>query len=154
MRKLLLSLSLLVIALVASAATETALRVNLLSGEPVTFLLSGKPEVSFSGDKLQITDNAHPAGIFLEFNNIAHLDFAEVSAIDKITFDAVIIVTYDRGRVDFANIPSGTEASVFTLDGRCVNRTSADGSYSVSLSDFAPGIYIVRVGNIVTKIRL
>ncbi len=150
MRKFLLMLSLL-ITFAASAAESIALRVIPTSGEPVTFLLDTKPEVQFSGQTLVISSTAQPVGVRFEMDKVDNIDFTTVTALNEMEQPG-ITVTYATGMVTFANIPADTDISVYTTDGRCVTQTRATGEFSLSVSDLAAGIYIVRVGTFVTKI--
>lgn len=52
---------------------------------------------------------------------------------------------------DGAIIVNGGSFEIYTVDGRLVGADTADGETAVSVS---PGIYVVRVGDAVTKVSV
>ncbi len=152
MRKLLLLL-VLTVAFVASAAdAPTAVRVQPVSGEAVTFLFDTQPELQMHAARFTVTSTAHPAGVTFDFNNVESIDFVDVPTSVEKTEIPGIVMTMDNGSLNFSNVPDNAPVSVYTTDGRMVVNTTASGTYSLDLRNMASGIYIVRVAGFVTKV--
>lgn len=152
MRKLLLLL-VLTVAFVASAAdAPTAVRVQPVSGEAVTFLFDTHPELQMHAARFTVTSTTHPAGVTFDFDNVESIDFVDVPTSVEKTEIPGIVMTMDNGTLNFSNVPDNAPVSVYTTDGRMVVNTTASGTYSLDLRNMASGIYIVRVAGFVTKV--
>ena len=141
MKKLLLPMLMLIAALGASAA-GTALKVSFIDGKSVTYVLSEKPKVTFSGDNMNIVSST--ASTSYQRSEISSITFVQAqSAISDIQANNT---TYSF--IDNVFESQGSEISVFSVRGSMV----AHGVNSLSLESLQSGIYIVKAGNQSIKI--
>lgn len=142
MKKLLLPLLLLHVALVASAA-DTALKVLLTDGNSATYMLSDKPKVTFTGEDMNIVSSS--ASTSYQRSTVASVTFVDAeSAIGDIRAKAV---TYRYAGSRFE--AEGCDITVYSITGATMLR----GTDSVSLEHLEPGVYVVKAGNQSIKIR-
>ena len=152
MKKLLLIATLMASQLAAVAAE--GLRVTPTTGEPVTFLFSEKPEVSFTGTRLKVTSTAQPSGVYFEMDGIEMLDFTKDSSLDELP-DGGIEVRSDAAGVHFSCIPEGAMVAVYSISGTAVHTGECrTGEYHLLRADVPVGIYIVKINQLTLKTAL
>ena len=141
----------LVYTAIYAADTNPALVLTLKDGETHTVELIRKPRITIDDDQFTIVCDDISLGF--ELNNISGYKFQNVSEISapvsnrpllKINDDYIFIVTTDKG----------CDLSLTSTDGIVVfrHRIEPDNSEQINLSDYLPGIYILTVDSLTTKI--
>lgn len=130
------------------------LLVKTLNGGTTAVLFEAKPVVTASDGKLIIKPATSDA-IELEIANIAEILFGDAS--DQASINEVkgfSFVLQDRGAL-LQGIPQCAKAAVYSLDGRCLPVPPIqNGELRLNRSTLGSGIFIVKVGNFSTKIKL
>ncbi len=143
MRKLLFFFALLIMGV--AHAEPDVLRVSLATGEPVTFRFAAEPEISFTGHVLSVKSKLSADPVRFELDDVVAVEFVTNSGFS---------VTAMRDSVVFGNLPENSAVSVYSLDGRMVLVTFAEGSWMLDRGMFGQGVYIVKINNFVTKISI
>ncbi len=151
MRKFIFFLTLLGTAFGLSAAeAPDAVRVTPVTGEPVVFMFSANPEITYTATGATISTTSQDPVTF-DFEAIEFIDFVKYGSVNEIagksmrvTNDAIVI----------ENAGEGSMLSIYTLDGRCVVNTTIPDSYSVERSLLAKGAYIIKINKTTFKILL
>ncbi len=144
MRKLLFFFALLMMGV--AHAEPDVLRVSLSTGEPVTFRFAAEPEISFTGHVLSVKSKLSADPVRFELDDVVAVEFVTNSGFDAADAQAGISVT--------ANLPENSAVSVYSLDGRMVLVTFAEGSWMLDRGMLGQGVYIVKINNFVTKISI
>ena len=152
MRKLLFFFALLIMGV--AHAEPDVLRVSLATGEPVTFGFAAEPEISFTGHVLSVKSKLSADPVRFELDDVVAVEFVTNSGFDAADAQAGISVTAMRDSVVFGNLPENSAVSVYSLDGRMVLVTFAEGSWMLDRGMFGQGVYIVKINNFVTKISI
>lgn len=152
MRKFIFFLTLLGTAFGLSAAeAPDAVRVTPVTGEPVVFMFSANPEITYTATGATISTTSQDPVTF-DFEAIEFIDFVKYGSVNEIAGTPVSMrVTNDA--IVIENAGEGSMLSIYTLDGRCVVNTSPD-SYSVERSLLAKGAYIIKINKTTFKILL
>ena len=153
MKKLFLFAALLFAALAATAAKPSMLKVNLVAGDPVTFLFDTKPEISFLGNQLRVTSLEHLAPVTFDFDNIQFLDFPEYDSVGEIPSSEITVATTPQAIV-IGNLPEGSVVDVFSINGTNVFHSEASESCSIDRSRLGKGIFIVKINRTSFKISI
>ena len=135
MRKFIFFLTLLGTALGLSAAeVPDAVRVTPVTGEPIVFMFSANPEITYTATGATIsTTNQDP--VTFDFEAIEFIDFVKYGSVNEIAGTPVSMrVTHDA--IVIENAGEGSMLSIYTLDGRCVVNTT------IRVSRFLVGISI------------
>ncbi len=154
MRKIFLLLALLMVSAV-SAFAQISLRVTHVDGSETTFVLDKQPEVALLAGKLHIT-TAQDEPVDFEIDDVESIDFLGKTGVDSAAADAVagITVSVNGSMVTFGNIPDGSMVQIFNTAGTLVAAAKASGTHTISRSELASGVYIVKINNFVTKVSL
>lgn len=154
MRKIVLLLALLMVT-TTSAIAQISLRVNHVNGSETVFVLDKQPEVALMAGKLHIT-TAQDEPVDFEIDDVESIDFLGKSGVDSAKDDVVagISVSVSGSIVTFGNIPAGSMVEVFNTAGSLVAAAKASDTYTISRSELASGVYIVKINNFVTKVSL
>ena len=154
MRKFLLSIVATLTWLSASALD--GLTITPFTGDPVTFLYSQEPDISFIGKSLKITTIGSEAPVTLDMDNIKEITLGKSAGVEDLKDVQGIACMAQADGVIFTNIPANTKALVFSLDGRTtpVQTVGADGTLTLSRSELGTGIFIVKIGTFTSKVRL
>lgn len=153
MRKFIFFLTLLGTAFGLSAAeAPDAVRVTPVTGEPIVFMFSANPEITYTATGATIsTTNQDP--VTFDFEAIEFIDFVKYGSVNEIAGTPVSMrVTHDAFVIE--NAGEGSMLSIYTLDGRCVVNTTIPDSYSVERSLLAKGAYIIKINKTTFKILL
>ncbi len=75
----------------------------------------------------------------------------EGNSVEK-TWQNDVEVVNKSGILLFSNLPANSEIKLYAIDGKLLNSEVATGNYSINISNFPTGIYIVNVNGISTKI--
>ena len=153
MRKLIFFLTMLGTACGFAAAEEPdAVRVTPVTGEPVVFLFSANPEISYTATGATISStNQNP--VTFNFDNIEFIDFVKYGSVSEIAGTPMSMrVTQDA--IVIENAGEGSLLSIYTLSGQCVVNTTIPDCYRVERSLLAKGAYIIKINKTTFKILL
>lgn len=152
MKKLSLIALLFLSALAADAAE--CLRVKPKSGDPVTFLFSESPEVSFTGSRLKVTSTSQPTGTYFEMDDVDSVDFTDDSGLSTPSTGSIEVFS-DAAGVHFTGIPESATLAVFSVSGVMIHSgVCPGGEYHLLRSDLPSGIYIVKINEFTIKSAL
>ena len=165
MKKLVLPLLALIVAFAANAAL-TALHIHTASQGVITVLLDNEPTLTFNDDRsvtIESTgDNTLPP-VQLDFDDIESCEYGDAddytpSSINSTADDdtvPAITVRIDASGATFANLPDNATIEIYGINGALV-RTATPGTdtYSIDRSSLQRGVYIVRIGQFITKLSL
>lgn len=130
------------------------LLVKTLNGGTSAVRFETKPVVTISDGKLIIKPSSSDA-IEFEISDIVEILFGDAS--DQANINEVKGFTFilqDRGAL-LQGIPQGAKASVYSLDGRSFPVPSIqNGELRLNRATLGSGIFIVKIGNFSTKIKL
>ena len=153
MRKITFLLAILVsICGFAAEVEPDAVRVTPTNGDPVVFLFTSNPEVTYTDTGATIATKGQDPVTF-DFDDIQFIDFVKNDAVDDVVAPAVTLrVTQDALLI--SNAEAGSVLSIYSLDGRCVLNTTIPESFSVSRSELNKGVYIVTINKTAFNIIL
>ena len=121
-----------------SASALDGLTITPFTGDPVTFLYSQEPEISFIGKSLKITTVGSEAPVTLDMDNIKEITLGKSAGVEDLKDVQGIACMAQADGVIFTNIPANTKALVFSLVDRVVlvercggNRDNALGSIQI-----------------------
>lgn len=141
----------------ASSNSEelTSVRVTFASGNVATYDFSGKPELLFTDGKLTVKSGATELLSPCELDGVSMIDFVSGPVgINTPEAEALLNFRFSGDAVVISNIPSDSQLAVYTLDGKTVLSAKASGEYTISSSDLAAGVYIVRVNGTATRFMI
>ena len=149
MKKILLSLTLMLVSLAAWAEAGFCVVTN--GGYTVGYVFTDEPVWTFEGENLVIT--TVEGSVEYPMSEVAQIVFgdnAPVSGLTEVSVDELIRVNH--GGVELAGFAANTVVSVYNLQGQVV----ATGKDNVGLSHLSRGIYVVhgRNGSHVTTIKV
>jgi len=128
--------------------------VKLLSGETAGYLLADKPKLTFEGTRLVIKSDSYEAAYELSQLESYYFRNTETDGIDvsDISWKGPEV---DGDRLSFSGLEAGTAVRVYSMAGVAVASTKVgkDGCAVVLLSDIPKGVYVVKYGNVSTKIQ-
>lgn len=153
MRKITFLLALMVSLCGFAAEVEPdAVRVTPATGDPVVFLFTSNPEVTYTDTGATISTKGQNPVTF-DFEDIQFIDFVKYGAVDDVVATTVTLrVTSEALLID--NAKDGDVLAIYSLDGRCVLNTTIPETYSVSRSQLGKGVYIVTINKTAFKIIL
>ena len=144
--KLLLCLFLFV---TVTYADNESIVIKQKSGNETILALSTNPVITFEGENMMITNSF--TSIFIPIADIdAYTVKSSTSSIQEISND----VQYQDGHVILYQVAKTTCASVYTIEGRLVDRLLPDdvGKVDIKLSLLPKGIYIISIPNQTIKV--
>ena len=149
MRKILLSFFMTILTCLSASATDFYLWLMNTAGDEESWALSDVRKITFNGTDVVITTTDGSSKTFA-MDEINKMNFhTQATAINDLKADAS--VQFD-GSVLQVSAPSGTTVSVYTAIGSLASKTVVDGSGQVSLSDLPKGVYMIKIGNNLTKV--
>lgn len=152
MKKLVLILALLFG--VFGAYAEDAFHIYTKSGDVVTMQFAHSPEITFQGSKMTVSTSTGANPVVIELDDIDAIHMRNQSGLEDAVAEGISIVTDSEG-IHFCNVPQGANVMVATIEGRLVVSTTVDaGEYTLSTSDMAKGIYIIKINQFTTKVIL
>ena len=126
-------------------AEGSALLITLKGGSQAAYIFSDKPVVTFTETAMSVkVADASTDYQRADISNFKFVDASEVAAIDQIS-EGSTLFEYTDGKISAAGAP----IQVYSLSGHL----QKSGSSSVSLADQPAGVYIVRMGKQVIKVR-
>lgn len=140
--RLLLILSFLVT--LSAYADDARIVIKQKSGNETVLQLAFNPVITFSGEDMVITSNLTTISIPLaDVDSYAAYD--DASAIRPLTETP----QFANGHVVFRGLAQGSEARVYTVDGRLISRHAADasGHADVSIDNLPKGVYVISTPN-------
>lgn len=115
-------------------------------GGTAEFKLSTKPEITFSADKLKVTSEA----VETEYDRTEVTEFVFTSGTSSVGNASAGKLTLTYTDNESVSV-TGTKASVaelYSTGGNLLSRQSVSGgSVTVSLQGYAPGVFILKLGN-------
>ena len=148
MKKLLTFLLFIFLPFFLQAENETRLVIVQKSGNETILTLSSHPVLTFESESM-IVDNEY-VHIVISIDDISYYKFDSVDGISEIPASPII----KSGHVIFSNIPKGTKAYIFTLDGKVIfnQTTGSDSIVDINIDNLSKGTYIVKVGKYAIKV--
>lgn len=143
MKKIFLAIAALIFGLTAMAA-PSHVRVNLASGDNIVLSFDSKPEIAILADGIKVTSTETDA-VTYEFDDVDYIDFADLSAIEKVNDNPIRIVNLPQS-IEFSNVPDGSVVKLFSLDGKLLYTGQASGTAVIAKGDYPRGVYVVVVG--------
>lgn len=152
MKKILLSLTLMLVSLAAWAEAGFCVVTN--GGYTVGYVFTDEPVWTFEGENLVIT--TVEGSVEYPMSEVAQIVFgdnAPVSGLTEVSVDELIRVNHDG--VELAGFAANTVVSVYNLQGQQVAtyRTGEAGSLNLSLDGLDQGIYIIKANKSTIKIK-
>mgnify|MGYP004442246861 FL=1 len=138
---------------VAANAMRQVLVVTTKDAGKVMYYLDDKPVITFTDTEVVLkTDKATVSYPVEEHVNmlITEYDPTNITCIEGV--QAAFSISDDR--IHVSNASPGTAVTVYTIDGRLVQKTSINEQGDAAISVATENVYIVRVGKFATKIRL
>lgn len=152
MRKIRLTIFLLLMLISPYAMAQNNLVVYLNDGSSATFPLQENPEITFAGENFKVISST--ATIELPRSDVKDFRFekGEDTAIEQLAKDNTSI-TSEGDNIIIAGLADNSVVKVFNTSGQTVVTTRATGSNcSISLSRLTNGIYIINYNNKSIKI--
>lgn len=139
---------------VRAEGSPNTLVIKLRSGETVEYLLSAQPKLTFSGAQLVVKSDAYEAAYDLAQLDRYYFIRTVTDGIDA-TQDVQGVLSQSGDRLSFSGLLSGTVVAVYSTTGAAVSSVKAgdDGRATLSLSGMPRGVYVVKYGNVSTKIQ-
>ncbi|MBP5393335.1 MAG: hypothetical protein J6Y59_05925 [Bacteroidaceae bacterium] len=142
------------ISFLAVEAGDQGLLVKTLDGETAFVLFESNPVVTISNGKLTVKPSSATAMRF-EINDIAEILFGDESDATPIRKTEGFAFVMQDGSVLLRNIPKGIKPCIYSIDGRNLPTPPFQGGeLRLSRATLGPGIFIVKVGTLSTKIKL
>lgn len=134
---------------------QNALVVLTKNGAKTTFFLDEKPEVFFQGTDLVVKSVFQETSFALA--DVVRFTYEKIDNPDGIGDKPVkpTGVSYETdGSLIVSHVPEGASVDIYSLDGKLLHQLTPKtaGSYKLSLSSLSSGVYLVKVGNITSKI--
>ena len=134
-----------------SAFAYSGIEVSMTDGSSVVISMKEHPVITFSGDKLVVKT----------VDSTTELDRSKVKTFSYLSSSSVETVQIGDYMVDntgtslrFSGLPAESEITVHSVDGKLVGRATVAGDYSIDLSGYSAGTYIVSVNGVSTKIAV
>lgn len=155
MRKLFLLLSILLTApfLARGADANDLMLLQMKDSSVKQFELASKPEVTFQGAELVIWSSQTNTRVGVSMDEVKSFEFGSSSALGEIAKDAVK-VSFDDNSLTVSGLPEGAVLSIYDVAGHelATVKADADGVAAADLSQFQPGVYLIRSNDISLKI--
>lgn len=125
--------------------------VETTGGDIVSFLFDTKPEMTFSGENVEIKSTSET--VLYPMNTVARITFDEIAGINAADQNDVIFY-FNNDELTASGLKPLSEVIVYSIDGTIRLRGNVDtnGVATLSLKDLQGGIHIVKTGNITYKI--
>ena len=141
-KTLLLLLFLLAYGFAEMSASYDMLQVSLNDETTVEIVISDDLQISFNKNdliaKASQTNITIPKSAIL---NISHVNTNSIENLyDNMDFE------FKNGLI-FHNLPSGSIITIYDMEGKIEESTTAEGDHTISIDNLLPGAYIVRVNN-------
>lgn len=141
--------SLLPLSSLANDKSSRTLVFEMIDGQQVNYVLNEEPKISFADNEVVITTNEQ-MNVRLSFSNIRKYYFVNTSTgiVNNLTQNK-LFVSIDNGRIMISNAPENSELHVYKADGYEVyrHRVGVEGKVSLSLGEYASGVYVIKIGS-------
>ncbi len=130
------------------ATSEKALIVELQNGSKTEFLLSGKPELTFTNQVLQIAVKGSISSF--EIGNVKQFYFDDASTgIESISSNGLRIVSKDDNLIIIEGIDGDDKINLYSLNGEMMSSPSeiSGNRAEVPLVSLPQGIYLIKISN-------
>lgn len=132
-------------------AKAPQLVVWMTNGDKVYYDLEDLPVTTFNDGKLTIQSNS----LYVSYSLAKTLRYTyELSGSNmECVLDNEIHILQRGNELAFENLKSGVSVQVFSLNGILIDSKVADGNNQmlISLENYTPGMYLIRVGDVVYK---
>ena len=138
---------------VAANAMRQVLVVTTKDAGKVMYYLDDKPVITFTDTEVVLkTDQTTVSYPVEEHVNmfITEYDPTNITCIEGVK--AAFSIANDR--IHVSNAAPGTAVTVYTIDGRLVQKAAINEQGNATISVTTENVYIVRVGKFATKIKL
>jgi hypothetical protein len=154
-KKYMMLIALYLVALATWAQGDTKrLVVWQKSGEKLYYDLADLPETSFENGMLVIKTNRTTVSYPLE--NILRYTYQGFIAtgIEQLSNEQTVTVSREADSVTFGNLPEGTAICLYAANGTLLERRTANGekTFSLSIKNRPGGVYIVKAGKQTIKL--
>lgn len=151
MKKLLLSLTILLAPLVAWA--EAGFYVTTTSGNRVSFVFSEQPVWTYEGENLVVSTLDSSIEFPMSEVDLIYFDDAISTSLTDVRSDEMIRIVHDG--IELSGFAANTIVIVHNLQGRQMGsyHTDAAGSLNLNLDGFDQGIYIIQANKSTIKIK-
>lgn len=128
--------------------------VKLLSGETTDYYLYTKPKLLFTGSELIVKSDSYEASYQLSQLDRYYFIHSDINVVDSPEGDTPGM-SRNGERLVFSGLLPNATVSVYSTSGNEVGKVKAtsDGCATLSLSPLPQGVYIVKYGNVTTKIQ-
>ncbi len=138
--------SMAVALLCANANAASSLNVLLKSQESITYVLTEKPVYWTSANTLFVKSS----GLSQEFDldDVEKISFSDnASAVESVSSDGTSVYPSLASDAIYVSAPSVSEVEVYGDEGYLMNKTQISGSdeVKINVSDWAPGVYVIKV---------
>lgn len=147
-QRLLLMLCMMATSLWAHAASVEYLTL-MVNGSPVVIVLAEHPVITYSNNTLHIQTAKEAFEVAV--NEIGGAEFSETTSIKSAAVEKLLFLA---GSINFSALPVGSQVSVYTTEGICVQESNAsnNGDAVVDLNNLPAGIYVVKSAKQTLKI--
>ncbi|MBM0264721.1 T9SS C-terminal target domain-containing protein [Prevotella copri] len=143
MRRIVLSLLLVLSCFTSKAADGKSLFVTFKDGQKIEFALTTMPEICFGNNLMTITSTRTTASYELWKVNI--FTYGTTTGISQLPTSSKFSLEEDRIIVDGTN----NKINAFALDGKAIglSHTTAEGKTIINLNALTHGVYIIKINN-------
>ncbi len=148
MKKLLLTLTWLLMVSMSYADNETNLVIRQKAGNETIFSLESNPVITFEDEYLNVRNDF--TSISFPIADIDQYSVTTPSGISEMRSQP----RFANGQVTINDLPKGTKAYVHSLDGKVIREIPSDGMGTVTFSvrDLPKGTYVISAANTRFKI--
>lgn len=129
--------------------SQSALIVDMASGETHSFLLSEKPEIIFEDKSLRLRTSKVEVSFMR--SDIANCHFAKIqTSINQVSNNELRIVSLEENRLDIYGLNNPEETvNVYDLNGHICNADVQmyGNKACIFLTALPNGVYIIKIGN-------
>lgn len=128
------------LATLSAFADDARIVIKQKSGNETVVQLAFNPVITFSSEDMVVTSDLTTISMLL-----ADIDYYTVTNGTNSVSPLKEMPLFANGHVCFSRLPQGSEARVYTVDGRLVHRQTADasGRVDISLSNLPKGTYVI-----------
>ena len=143
MRRIILSLLLVLSCFTTKAADGKSLFVTFKDGQKIEFALATMPEISFGNNLMTVTSTGTTASY--ELWKVNTFTYGTTTGIGQLQTSSKFSLEEDRIIVDGTN----NKINAFALDGKAISLspTTAEGKTIINLNALIHGVYIIKINN-------
>ena len=143
MRRIVLSLLLVLSCFTSKAANGKSLFVTFKDGQKIEFALTTMPEICFGNNLMTITSTR--TTVSYELWKVNTFTYGTTTGISQLQTSSKFSLEEDRIIVDGTN----NKINAFALDGKAIglSHTTAEGKTIINLNALTHGVYIIKINN-------